>query len=113
MKRILIGTTAALAALSVSALSLAKDDTVPAEKFDLSEWKITVPLDKNKDKKADDIDVKKLQKYSHPDFFYLDDNGGLVFASPNKAITTKNTSNTRSELRQMIRGTNIGCDAES
>ena len=35
MKRILIGTTAALAALSVSALSLAKDDTVPAEKFDL------------------------------------------------------------------------------
>ena len=106
MKRILIGTTVALAALSVSTLSIAKDDMVPADVFDLSEWKITVPLDKNKDKKADDIDVKKLKKYSHPDFFYLDENNGLVFASPNKAITTKNTSNTRSELRQMIRGTN-------
>jgi len=106
MKRILIGTTALLATVSVAATAMAKDDTVPADVFDLSEWKITVPLDKNKDKKADDIDVKKLQKYSHPDFFYLDENGGLVFASPNKAITTKNTSNTRSELRQMIRGTN-------
>ena len=97
-----------MATLSVSALSIAKSDLVPADKFDMSEWKITVPLDKNNDKKADDIDVKKLKKYSHPNFFYLDDNGGLVFASPNKAITTKNTSNTRSELRQMIRGTNTG-----
>ena len=108
MKRFLIGTTAALAAISVSAFSVAKDDKLPSEVFDLSEWKITVPLDKDKNKKADDIDVKKLKKYSHPDFFYLDENDGLVFASPNKAITTKNTSNTRSELRQMIRGTNTG-----
>jgi len=105
MKRILIGTTALLAAVSVSATAMAKDDVVPADKFDLSEWKITVPVDKNKDKKPDDIDVKQLKKYSHPDFFYLDENGGLVFASPNKALTTKNTTNTRSELRQMIRGT--------
>jgi len=106
MKRFLMGTTAAVAALSVSALSSAKDDKVPADLFDMSEWKITLPIDKNKDKKPDDIDVKKLKKYSHPDFFYLNDNGGLVFASPNKALTTKNTSNTRSELRQMIRGKN-------
>ena len=97
-----------MAALSVSTLSIAKDDTVPADVFDLSEWKITLPIDKNKDKKPDEIDVKKLKKYSHPDFFYLDENGGLVFASPNKALTTKNTTNTRSELRQMIRGTNTG-----
>jgi len=105
MKRFLIGSTAALTALSVSAFAVAKADKVPAETFDMSEWKITLPIDKNKDKKPDDIDVKKLKKYSHPDFFYLDENGGLVFASPNKALTTKNTSNTRSELRQMIRGT--------
>jgi poly(beta-D-mannuronate) lyase len=47
-----------------------------------------------------------MQGYSHPDFFYLDENGGMVFATPNKAITTANSSNTRSELRQMLSGKN-------
>ena len=70
----------------------------------LSHWNITVPIDKNKDGKADIVPVKKLKKYAHPDFFYLDDQGRMVFASPNKAQTTKNSSNTRSELRYMLRG---------
>jgi poly(beta-D-mannuronate) lyase len=82
------------------------ENPVPASQFDLSHWKITVPLDKNKDKKADTIEVKKLQKYSHPDFFYLDDQNRMVFATPNNATTTANSSNTRSELRYMLRGTN-------
>lgn len=86
---------------------------VPADKFDLSHWNITVPLDKNKDKKADIVTVKKIQKFSHPDYFYLDENGGMVFASPNKAQTTKNSSNTRSELRYMLRGKNTGIKTHS
>lgn len=108
MTRILLATMASAAMLSSSVVAFAQSDMVPADKFDMSEWKITLPIDKNKDKKPDEVDVKKLKKYSHPDFFYLDDNGGLVFASPNKALTTKNTTNTRSELRQMVRGTNTG-----
>lgn len=83
----------------------AKDkSSVPADSFDLSHWNITVPVDKNNDGKADIITVKKLKKYSHPDFFYLDEQGRMVFVSPNKAQTTKNSSNTRSELRYMLRG---------
>lgn len=86
---------------------MAKDkDPVPADAFDLSHWNITLPADKNKDGKPDSISVKKLQKYAHPDFFYLDDQNRMVFASPNKATTTKNSSNTRSELRHMLRGKN-------
>lgn len=77
---------------------------VPADKFDLSEWKITVPLDIDGNGKIDEISVKDIQTYSHPDFFYLDENGGMVFATPNKAITTGGSSNTRSELRHMLRG---------
>ena len=77
---------------------------MPADSFDLSHWNITVPVDKNNDGKADIITVKKLKKYSHPDFFYLDEQGRMVFVSPNKAQTTKNSSNTRSELRYMLRG---------
>lgn len=90
--------------------SSAKADSnvvLPAEKFDLSHWKITVPLDENKDGKIDEIDVNEIQNYYHPDFFYIDENGGMVFAVPNKATTTSGSSNTRSELRQMLRGAKV------
>ncbi|MER2492518.1 polysaccharide lyase family 7 protein [Catenovulum sediminis] len=79
---------------------------VPANQFDLNHWKITLPMDADKNGKIDEIDVKEIQNYYHPDYFYLDENGGMVFAAPNKAITTATSSNTRSELRQMVRGTN-------
>lgn len=82
----------------------AQSNLLPADIFDLSEWNITVPVDKNKDKKPDTVSVKKLKKYSHPDFFYLDENNHLVFTAPNKAATTPNSTNTRSELQQMLRG---------
>jgi len=78
----------------------------PADKFDLQFWKLTLPLDENSDGKIDEIKVGSLQEYSHPDFFYLNQNGHLVFTAPNKAITTANSTNTRSELRQMFRGRN-------
>lgn len=78
----------------------------PAGKFDLSHWNITLPVDQNGDGKVDSITVKKIQKYSHPDFFYLDDQDRMVFVAPNKGAKTKNTSNTRSELRYMLRGKN-------
>lgn len=78
----------------------------PASKFDLSHWNITLPNDANRDGKVDSVSVKDLQKYSHPDFFYLDDQDRMVFVAPNKGAKTKNTSNTRSELRYMLRGKN-------
>ena len=80
------------------------ESSVPAEKFDLSRWKITLPEDKNNDGKVDEVDVRSLKKYSHPDFFYLDEKGYMVFAAPNRATTTSGSTNTRSELRQMLRG---------
>ncbi|MEP6343914.1 MAG: polysaccharide lyase family 7 protein [Maricaulaceae bacterium] len=110
-KKILLLGCAGFAAVSFAALSItptasAGSKAVPAENFDLSHWNITLPVDKNRDGKVDSVSVKKLQKYSHPDYFYLDDNGHMVFAAPNKGTTTKNTSNVRSELRYMKRGTN-------
>lgn len=81
-------------------------DIAPARYFDLSHWKITLPIDANKDGKVDEIGVRKLQNYSHPDYFYLDEQKRMVFVSPNKATTTKNSSNARSELRYMLRGKN-------
>ncbi len=86
---------------------------IPADKFDLSNWKITVPLDLDNNGKVDEIDVKAIQTYSHPDYFYIDENGHMVFASPNKATTSVGSSNTRSELRQMIRGSNTKLKTKS
>ena len=82
----------------------ASTSDAPESKIDLSNWKITVPTDTDGNGKVDEIDTKELASYQHPDFFYTDENGDLVFTVPNKAFTSANSSNTRSELRQMIRG---------
>ncbi|MBV1909609.1 MAG: polysaccharide lyase family 7 protein [Kangiellaceae bacterium] len=82
------------------------DEHFPADKIDLRFWKLTLPLDDNNDGKVDEVNVRSLKEYSHPDFFSLDENGLLVFTAPNKATTSANSTNTRSELRQMLRGKN-------
>ena len=99
--------------LSISLGSQAHDHGAPGDKFDLSEWNITLPVDSNNDKKPDIISVRKIQDFSHPDFFYLDENGGMVFTSPNKALTTANSTNTRSELRHMLKGTSSRIKTQS
>lgn len=78
----------------------------PASHFDLSHWNITLPVDQDGNGKVDSVSVKDLVKYSHPDFFFMDDEGRMTFVAPNRGAKTKNTSNTRSELRYMIRGKN-------
>ncbi|MDP5031264.1 polysaccharide lyase family 7 protein [Paraglaciecola sp.] len=94
------GTTAPVEKNDVKAMQLP-----PASKFDLSHWYLTVPLDENRDAVSDIYDVAELQTYSNSDFFYLDKDNHMVFASPNKAATERTSTNTRSELRYMIRGT--------
>jgi len=78
---------------------------VPATRFDMSHWKLTLPTDSDLDGKVDGVDNADLQAYSHDDFFYLDEKGHLVFTAPNKGGTTKNSHNTRSELRYLSQGT--------
>ncbi|WP_114521519.1 polysaccharide lyase family 7 protein [Altererythrobacter sp. ZODW24] len=92
--------------LSCATTISAQEIPAPGSKFDLGYWKITLPMDDNGDNKPDEITVAKIGKYSHPDYFYLDTDGHMVFTAPNKATTTANSSNTRSELRQMLRGKN-------
>ena len=88
----------------IFASGTASAELLPAERFDLSEWKITLPIDEDGNGKVDEISVKDIQTFQHEDFFYIDDEGNMVFAAPNKALTTQNSSNTRSELRHMLRG---------
>ena len=84
----------------------AKKVEIPASKFDLSHWSLNVPTDTNRDQKVDEVKETELQNFAHPDFFHLDELGRMVFTAPNKAATTKNSYNTRSELRYHSRGPN-------
>jgi len=104
------GTNAASGQIATSNAKATPTTLPPADSFDLSHWKLTLPVDDDGDGKADSIRVDPLQSYAHPDFFYLDDKGHMVFTSPNKGGQTTNSSNTRSELRYMIRGKNRKLD---
>lgn len=101
----------ALYGCNTTAQKPAKEMQVPADKFDLSKWKMTIPTDRNNDGKVDTINVKKMQRFRHPDFFYLNEAGNMVFATPNKAFTTPNSSNSRSELHQVISGLDKNADS--
>ncbi|VXD07047.1 Alginate lyase [Enterobacterales bacterium 8AC] len=77
----------------------------PGDKFELSGWSLSVPVDSDNDGKADQIKEKTLAAgYRNSDFFTLSDAGGMVFKAPLAgAKTSKNTTYTRSELREMLR----------
>lgn len=111
MKNKNIITASILLALPLSVLAKPVNNgvsqLVPADKFDMRNWKITIPSDINEDGRIDEIEGVAMMSYSHEDFFHLDKDGNLVFEVHNKAITTKNSKNARSELRQMPRGANF------
>ncbi|WP_233558184.1 polysaccharide lyase family 7 protein [Alginatibacterium sediminis] len=92
-------------ALMVSSNIALAEQSAPSDKFDLLAWTISVPVDSDGDGKSDQIKEKELAAgYSDPNFFYLAEDGGMVFKAPIKgAKTSKNTSYTRSELREMMR----------
>lgn len=82
----------------------ASSKTAPGEVFDLSSWNILLPVDLDKDGKADRVDNEALSHYQLDEFFYLDDENNMVFAAANKAFTSPTSTNTRSELRQVYVG---------
>lgn len=86
---------------------------LPSEVIDLSYWKITVPTDVDNDGRSDEVKIPKISSYYHPDYFYVNDKNEVVFTSPNKATTSPNSSNTRSELRHSLRGSNKRIDAKA
>lgn len=78
----------------------------PSENFDLSHWKITLPVDLDGDDRADEIEENELNNaWSDQAYFYTDGaTGGMVFRVFGETATTPNSSYARSELREMLRG---------
>jgi hypothetical protein len=82
----------------------------PSVNFDLSNWKLTLPVNENGDNDGKSVDIKVAElndDYINSDYFFTSDDGGMVFRCPVKGATTSgNTSYARTELREMLRGTN-------
>ena len=79
----------------------------PSENFDLSTWNLSIP-DNRGDNIATTITVAEINNdYSNENYFYTAEDGGMVFKCPVAGYkTSENTSYTRVELREMLRGTN-------
>ena len=76
----------------------------PSSVFDLSDWSLSVPVDADNNGKADQVREKELVGAYANEFFYLSEDGGMVFKCPIEGYkTSKNTTYTRSELREMLR----------
>ena len=58
---------------------------LPGDVIDLSYWNITIPTDIDNNGKPDKLKIPEISGVEHPDFFYVNGDGHVVFASPNKA----------------------------
>ena len=81
----------------------------PAENFDMKKWKINLPIgDLTEARKGKEMEITADRlnyvnyPYVHPEWFYTNSEGAVVFAAPNTGPTTPNSKNTRSELRAML-----------
>jgi len=92
--------------------------SAPSENFDLSTWNLSVPIDSGDEAdyaKATTIKVEELNnEYELADYFWTDTNdGGMVFKDYiDGAKTSENTTCTRTEFREMLRGTDTDIDTK-
>lgn len=77
---------------------------VPAQSFDLSHWKLTLPVDAagGVTGEPQEIPPEALGAGYSSTWFHVGDDGDLVFWAPVSGATTENSSYPRSELRELV-----------
>lgn len=94
-----------LACLCVT-LSHAADQTKPpSSHFDLTHWKLTLPVDAAGTTTGKSMEISSAQLsagYSHAEYFYSGKDGAMVFWCPVTGTRTENTDYSRCELRELI-----------
>lgn len=73
----------------------------PGGNFDLSNWKITLPVDANGGISGTAFEVKDLSTYQNSKYFYTAADGAMTFVAAVDGATTSGSSYARSELREM------------
>jgi hypothetical protein len=85
----------------------------PGGNFDLSNWKITLPVDANGGLSGNAMEVKNLSTYQNPKYFYTAADGAMTFVAPVNGATTSGSSYARSELREMNGTANAAWDLKT
>jgi hypothetical protein len=83
----------------------------PGQNFDLSHWKLTLPVDSSGGTNGDAAEVSTAQLvagYTNALYFYTGPDGAMVFWCPVTGATTSGSSYPRSELREMLNPTTSG-----
>lgn len=76
-------------------------NAVPSTNFDLSDWKLQLPIDVTGSFTGKAAEVKTLTDYVHGTYFYTGSDGAMVLAAPVEGATTGGSIYARSELREM------------
>ncbi|WP_243374855.1 polysaccharide lyase family 7 protein [Microvirga solisilvae] len=76
-------------------------NVAPSGNFDLSNWKITLPVDSSGTISGTAVEVQNLSGYQNSKYFYTGPDGAMVFYAPVDGATTSGSSYARSELREM------------
>ena len=83
------------------------DEIEPSDILELDDWKITLPIDgEDSDSKPDEVKENELSDGYESAYFHASEDGGVVFNVPptgDDTALTPNTSNPRTELREMLR----------
>ncbi|SMC98245.1 Hemolysin-type calcium-binding repeat-containing protein [Fulvimarina manganoxydans] len=72
-----------------------------SDHFDLSNWKITLPVDSSGRTDGTAVEVQGLEGYEDPRFFYDSADGAMVFRASTDGATTSGSKYPRTELREM------------
>ncbi|HXE56145.1 MAG TPA: polysaccharide lyase family 7 protein [Tepidisphaeraceae bacterium] len=83
-------------------LSLRCAGASPADNFNLTHWKLQLPLPGNGREAVQEVNGDELQKGFTSEFFYSGPGGTMVFWAPVTGSRTPNTKYPRTELREMV-----------
>jgi hypothetical protein len=76
---------------------------LPGDILNLTNWKLTLPVDTDHPGSPDEIEQPELASFVDPTYFHLNDaKDGVVFRAHAGGATTDNSGYPRSELREMI-----------
>ncbi|EGF90072.1 hemolysin-type calcium-binding repeat 2 copies family protein [Asticcacaulis biprosthecium C19] len=75
-----------------------------SDDFDLTHWKLTLPVDSDGENDGKAVEVLNLVGYSDDRFFYVAPDGAMVFRAAVEGATTTGSTYARSELREMRNG---------
>jgi hypothetical protein len=76
--------------------------TLPSNLLNLTDWKLTLPVDTSRAGSPDEVRQPELASFMDPDYFYVNSTqNGVVFTAHCGGATTSNSGYPRSELREM------------